>query len=238
MNKFAIVITTHKRKDGSTKEKIKKALESLNNQTYPNWHLFLIGDRYEDEEEFQEITSFIKEGKITAINLPYAAERDSGNFSGQSLWCSAGANASNTGIEKSLESGYKIHCHLDDDDEWLPYHLEILNMGYTSFPESVFIYTNAFYVNRTNHQTLFPQDRVPQMLHYDNLPPRPCRLIHSAASWRIDKIPFRHRNCLEQGRTYPGDADMWERINKWCQERGEKTLYIPITTVMKYSEGG
>ena len=86
MNKFAIVITTHKRKDESTKEKIKKALESLNNQTYKNWHLFLIGDRYEDEEEFQEITSFIKEEKITAINLPYAAERDSGKFTGQSLW--------------------------------------------------------------------------------------------------------------------------------------------------------
>lgn len=236
--KFAISMVTYNREDGTTKEKIKKAIESIKSQTYDNWKVFLVGDHYTNYEEFEEISNLLPKEKITAVNLPVAAERESGDFNGHSLWCSAGANATNKSIELELSEGFQIHCHLDDDDEWLPYHLDILKMGYQNFPESIFIYTNSFYVNQAKQQTLFPQDRVPQMLHYNNLPPRPCRLIHSTASWRIDKIPFRMRTSIEQGRIYPGDADMWERVNKWCQQNGEKSLYIPITTVMKYSEGG
>ena len=238
MNKFAIVITTYKRKDGTSFNKLKKSINSLLNQNYKNWKLFLIGDNYEDKKEFERISQIVPPEKITAINLPYAAERDSGKFSGKALWCSAGANASNVGINESVKQGFDIHCHLDDDDEWLPFHLDILNVGYSSFPESVFVYTNAYYVNRNNVARLFPTENVSKMLAYDNLPPRPEKLIHSTASWRLNKIPFRHENTIEQGRVFPGDAHMWQRINKYCKQNKLKTLYIPITTVMKYSEGG
>lgn len=238
MNNFAVVITTFKRDDGSTFSSIKKSIESLKNQTYKNWKLFLIGDNYSDHEEFQSIVDLLPKDKITAINLPFAKERDSGNFSGRALWCSAGANASNVGIEKSIEEGFKYHCHLDDDDEWKPYHLEILNLGYTNYPESVFVYTNAYYVDRNNRALLYPTENVSKMLEYDNLPPRPEKLIHSTVSWDLQKIPFRHRNVIEQGRIFPGDADMWERIGSYCKQNNLKTLYIPLTTVMKFSEGG
>lgn len=238
MNKFGIVMTTYMREDGSTFESIKKSIDSISKQTYKNWKLFLIGDNYINKKEFEIISKLLPEEKITAINLPFAAERDSGKFTGKALWCSAGANASNVGIEKSLVEGYNIHCHLDDDDEWLPYHLEMLNFGYTNFPESVFVYTNAFYTDRNKRSILFPTERVHEMLTYNNLPPRPEKLIHSTASWKLDKIPFRHENTIQQGRIFPGDAHMWERINIFCRRNNLKTLYIPITTVMKYSEGG
>lgn len=236
MNKYGIVVTTYKRKDNSSFQKLKRSIQSIERQSLNDWKLYLIGDHYEDEQEFNTISSFLPKEKITAINLPFAEERESGKFQGQSLWCSAGANASNVGISKSIEEGCQIHCHLDDDDEWLPYHLQTLDIGYTNYPDSVFVYTNAFYVDRNKIARLFPQENVPQLLRYDNLPPRPEKLIHSSASWKLDKIPFKHRNCIEQGRVFPGDADMWERINNHCKQNSLKTLYIPLTTVLKYDE--
>lgn len=233
---FGIVMTTYFRKNGSTLQKITRAINSIKNQTHKNWKLFLIGDNYENKEEFQIISSLLPKEKITAINLPFAAERENPTFQGHSLWCSAGANASNVGIEQTIKEQILFHCHMDDDDEWLPFHLETLNMGYSSYVESVFIYTNSLYTDRNRITRTFPPEQVSTFLQYNNLPPRPERLIHSTASWRLDKIPFRHRNTFEQGRNFPGDADMWERINKLCIDKNYKTLYIPITTVIKYDE--
>lgn len=236
INTFGIVMTTYYRKNNATLQKITRAINSIKNQTYKNWKLFLIGDHYENEEEFQLICSLLPKEKITAINLPFAAERENINFQGHSLWCSAGANASNTGIEQTIKENILLHCHMDDDDEWLPFHLELLNMGYTSYPDSVFIYTNALYTDRNKNTRIYPTEYISPFLQYNNLPPRPEKLIHSTASWKLDKIPFRHRNTIEQGRIFPGDADMWERINKFCIDNQYKTLYIPITTIVKYDE--
>ena len=233
---FGIVMTTYFRKNGSTLQKITRAINSIKNQTHKNWKLFLIGDNYENKEEFEIISSLLPKEKITAINLPIAAERENTNFQGHSLWCSAGANASNVGIEQTIKENIIFHCHMDDDDEWLPFHLEILNVGYTSYKEAVFIYTNSLYTDRNRITRTFPPEQVSTFLQYNNLPPRPERLIHSTASWRLDKIPFRHRNTFDQGRIFPGDADIWERINKLCLDKDYKTLYIPITTVIKYDE--
>jgi|688.fasta_scaffold27798_2 glycosyltransferase involved in cell wall biosynthesis len=235
-NVFGIVMTTYYRKNGTSLQKITRAINSIKNQTYKNWKLFLIGDHYEDEQEFKQICSQLPAEKITAINLPIAVEREDARFDRHTLWCSAGANASNVGIEQTIRENILIHCHIDDDDEWLPFHLEILNIAYTNYPESVFVYTNAFYRDRTGYIRLFPEDNVPKLMQYNNLPPRPERLIHSTVSWRLNKIPFRHRNSIEQGRAYPGDADMWERINKYCVDNNLRTLYVPLTTVMKYDE--
>ena len=231
MAKFGIVMTTYHRPDGSTYEKIKKSIQSITSQTFSDWRLYLIGDHYTDYEEFDKICSLVPESKITAINLPFAAERESGKFTGHALWCSAGKNASNTGILKSIEEGCEFHCHLDDDDEWLPHHLDTLNYAYNNFNEAVFIYTNSTYLGR-----LMPPFVVSPLLEYDNLPPAPEKLVHSSVSWRLDKIPLLHRDTIEQGRVFPGDADMWERIGNYCRDKGLKTLYVPITTVLKEDE--
>jgi glycosyltransferase involved in cell wall biosynthesis len=235
MKKFAIVLCTYYRKNGSTFSKISRAIDSIKKQTYDDWKVFLIGDHYELTEEFEKICSLLPEDKITSINLPNAAERENPQFSGHALWCSAGANASNHGINLSLEEGYEIHCHLDDDDVWKENHLQTLSDAYSNFPESVFIYTNCLYTDRNGFTTIFPSEQI-NTLEYDNLPPRPERLIHSSVSWKLDKIPFRHRNVFEQGRIFPGDADMWERINHFCIKNNYKTLYIPLTTVIKFDE--
>jgi len=236
MKKFGIVICTYYRKDGSSFLKVSRAIKSIENQTNKEWKIFLIGDHYENEEEFKKITQLLPEEKITAINLPFAAERESGLFSGNSLWCSAGANASNAGIEQSVKEEYDIHCHLDDDDIWLPNHLETLQLAYDNMPEAVFVYTNALYTDRGGHTTRYPVEQVSNEIFYNNLMPRPEKLIHSSASWKLKVFPFRHRNTMEQGRIFPGDADMWERINLFCRQNNLKTIYVPITTVVKFDE--
>lgn len=234
---YGVLIKSYKRKNGTSPDYVKRCFESVMNQTYQNFKIFFIGDKYEDNEEFEELCSLVPKEKIIAVNLPIAAERDNPKLTGKALWCSAGANASRFGMNLMRENNIFHHCRLDDDDYWLPNHLEIINMGYMMFPESVYVYSNALYTNPSGHTRTFPPDNISPLLGYDNLPPRPERLIQSAASWRLDKIPLMPRDCLEQGRVYPGDADLWSRMGVFFGKNNLKTLYIPLTTVIKDSEG-
>ena len=51
--KLAISTSTYKRKDGGTPNLLKRALDSIFNQTHQDFKIFLIGDRYEDENEIK-----------------------------------------------------------------------------------------------------------------------------------------------------------------------------------------
>lgn len=234
---YGILVKSYMRKSGKSPDYVKRCFESIMNQTYDNFKIFFIGDKYENNEEFTQLCSLVPKDKIIAVNLPIAAERDNPKLTGRSLWCSAGANASKFGMNLMRENGIFHHCRLDDDDYWLTNHLEMINLGYTMFPESVYVYTNALYTDPSGVTRVFPTENVSPLLEYNNLPPRPEKLIQSSASWRLDKIPLMPRTCLEQGRVYPGDADLWERMSVYFRENSLKTLYIPLTTVIKDSEG-
>jgi cellulose synthase/poly-beta-1,6-N-acetylglucosamine synthase-like glycosyltransferase len=234
---YGVLIKTYKREDGSTPSYLTRCLESVLSQNYENYKIFLIGDKYEDQEEYDRLSSLVPTEKLVAINLPVAPERDDPNLKGKALWCSAGAHAAKYGMNLMKEHGIVHHCRLDDDDYWLPNHLQILNQGYTMFPEAVYIYSNALYTDPSGHTRTFPTEKVSPLLRYDNLPPRPEKVIQSAASWRLDKIPIMPRTVLEQGRIYPGDADLWQRMSLFFKKNNLKTLYMPLTTVIKDSEG-
>ena len=235
MIEFAIKIATFYRDDHSTFDKISRTIQSVKNQTYKNWKIILIGDGYE-QKEFEKIKSLIPKEKLISDNLDKRYEKDVLGLSGNDLWCCGGVEATNLGIELCKSNKISYYCSLDDDDVWLPFHLEMLNIGFTCFPESVFVYTNSLYTDRNNITRLFPPQQVLSFLQYDNLPPRAENLIHSTVSWRLDKIPLKYRNVLEQNRIFPADADMWQRINSHCSQNNLKTLYIPITTVIKDCE--
>lgn len=234
--KFYVCITTHERADGSSFSKIKKAIESVKNQLYPDWKIVIIGDGYKNKKEFDDILALVPDNKLLFSNLDKPYEKEVLKFEKQSLWCSGGCYATNLGIDLILKDGGSIRCHLDDDDEYLPHHLSLLHMAYSCYIENVFVYTNSFYRDRNRFERLFPEINVSKMLEYNNLPPLQERLVHSSASWKVDKVPLRYRNVIEQGRIYPGDADMWQRMNQFCLDNNLKTMYIPITTVLKHSE--
>ena len=55
--KLAIIISTYYRKDGRSSSFLTRALNSIANQTYQDYKIFLTGDRYENNEEFETIIS-------------------------------------------------------------------------------------------------------------------------------------------------------------------------------------
>ena len=48
--KFGVVISTYQRPDGKTPQYIKRAIESVLSQKHTNWKIYLIGDKYNDND--------------------------------------------------------------------------------------------------------------------------------------------------------------------------------------------
>ena len=68
-NKLGIVIPTYQRPDGKTPELLTRTLNAINNQTYTNWKVYLIGDNYKDKKEFETLSKIIPQDKILAIKV-------------------------------------------------------------------------------------------------------------------------------------------------------------------------
>ena len=74
--KIGILIPTYYRNNGSTKDLLTRALESIKNQTHQDYIVFLIGDKYEQANEFNELaTSIIPKDKIIHENLEHAVSQ-------------------------------------------------------------------------------------------------------------------------------------------------------------------
>jgi glycosyltransferase involved in cell wall biosynthesis len=59
MKELAIVIPTYRRVDNTTPYYLTKALTSIKDQTYQNYKVFLIGDHYDDNDEFFKLATSI-----------------------------------------------------------------------------------------------------------------------------------------------------------------------------------
>lgn len=51
--KLGIVIATYQKSDDSTPFLLKRAIESIKNQTHQDYLLIIIGDKYENNNEFE-----------------------------------------------------------------------------------------------------------------------------------------------------------------------------------------
>lgn len=122
---LAIVLATYFRPDGSTPRYLERALRSIENQTYKNYHIYVIGDNYSDKEGLKKICA--KFNQLTVVNIPFAQERDKYPFGDYRLFCAGGVTACNYGISLALKDGFEYICHLDHDDYWEPSHLKNIN---------------------------------------------------------------------------------------------------------------
>lgn len=208
--KFAIVINTYKRKDGKTKYFLERVLQSIKDQTYKNYKVFLIGDKYEDNTEFESISNSIIESKnIFYKNLEIAKERDL-YVEGEKLWCSGGVNSRNYGIEKALEEGFEYICSLDHDEYWSNNHLESLYE---------FIKENEDYSVITSRCNYLNIKIVPVHSKSGEYLPVAGDVVHSSVCINFKKINLRYRDVYaETGKTYPSDADLWNRIKNLSNE--------------------
>lgn len=214
--RLAINISTYQRKDGRTKAFLTRTLNSIKNQKHQDFKVFLIGDKYEDQEEFEDICkSILDSSKIYYENLPFAFERDKYTDSEQ-LWSSGGTYSTNYAIEKAIEEGFEWVCHIDHDDIWTENHL----LNFSNFIEKEIHPDCVFLASRCNylHKYLVPQYSNPGSFF-----PRPSDVAHSSVCINFSRLPLRYRDVFfETGIIYSADADLWERATIYMKD---KNLY-------------
>lgn len=235
MTKFAIVIATYQRKDGSTLELITRCLESISKQTHNTYKVFLIGDRYENQEEFKNLgKGLIDPKKIHRLNLPVAKERDKYKTPNlkRVLWSYGGCNASNTGIDLALKEGYEYICRLDHDDYWGPDHLK-------NFNECIEKHKPGFICSVSTHIGGRKLPHITKPGKFQQFYPKSGHLIKSSSCVNQKIIPLRTRNLYEiEGKLgLPGDADFWNRLSPYLQKNKLGSFIVNETTCFHDQEG-
>jgi glycosyltransferase involved in cell wall biosynthesis len=211
--KLAITIPTYQRDDGKTPEFLIRALTSVKNQTHQDFKIFLIGDKYENNKEFEELANsvILDQSKIHYVNLEHAVERERYNCVANTnlnkvnkpLWCSGGTNARNTGIELALKEGYTYCCALDHDDYWDNIHLETLNI-ICELNKYLVVATKSTF----SHGSILPKNQ-----NEGEFFPPACNIVHSSTCIDFSKTSIRYRDCLHEiGKEDAGDADMWKQL--------------------------
>lgn len=228
---LGIVISTYKRKDGKTPLCLKRALDSIMNQTHQDFKIFLIGDRYEDNDEINNIVSSYPEEKIYFENLPVALERDVYTDK-WAIWSYGGVNATNYGIEKSLENHFEYICHLDHDDYWENTHLSEISKC-IEINNSSWMCTRSKYVMNLVYPRAFCDS------DYCDYTPIREGLIHSSVCMNFKKIPLRYRDIykITGKRGEPADSDLWIRVSQYTKENNLKTTLINKLTCNHLEEG-
>ena len=230
--KLGIVIATYQKSDGSTPFLLKRAIESIKNQSHQDFTLIIVGDKYEDNDEFESICNDKDlEGKIIYENLPYAKEREKYSINSKELWSAGGVNAYNHSINLGLKLDLEYLCHLDHDDYWHPQHLEVINHAIETTQDASFICTCSTYFNSHRPQTKLTNEIIP-------LEVKPGEQIHSSVCINHKLIPLKYRDVYEEtGKEYAADADMWERVGEYVKQNNLKTYLITSLTCFHPTEG-
>jgi glycosyltransferase involved in cell wall biosynthesis len=218
---LSISIATYQRADTKTPFYLKRALDSIFDQTYSNFKIFLIGDKYENSSEINDIVSQYPSDKLHFENLNVAKERD--NYTDKkAVWSYGGVNAVNHSIRVAQAEGFKYICHLDHDDHWKPNHLAEIN--------NCIIRTGADWMcTKSTHIT--PIRILPDFYSQSKFVegyPISSKLIHSSVCMNFKKIPLLYRDLYaETGKVgLPADADLWERSRDFIKKNNLKSYYI------------
>ena len=221
---FAICIATYKRKNGKTPMYLTRCLDSILKQTYKNWKLYVYGDKYEDEDEFNKLLSIVPTEKLVKHNMNIALERQS--LTGHKLWATGGINTMNTMRQQAL----------DDGDFWHHERLSTINQMLNIFPEACFI-TNY----STWNGTLLPALKQ-YNIHYNNLPIHGGCCIHSTFIMNKRFLKDnRMKNIYEYKENEELEAGDWqtlENLKKYLiNNPSEKILFIPSVLTFHPKEG-
>lgn len=220
--KIAIIISTYFRPDGKTSFFLNRNLKSLREQTDKDFKIFLIGDKYENKDEFISYSNLFD--NIYTENLKYAKERE--KYKSGQLWCSGGVNAVNIGLNKALSEGYNWVINMDHDDYFLPTHIEDIKKLITN--DCVFICSKSNYRN----SSILPQTDTKDYI------PMGGGLIKSSACVNFSKINIRFRDVYEEeGKVYPSDADFWNRLNEIINNKKYESFCTGSVTCIHDEEG-
>lgn len=229
--KFGIVISTYRRKDGKTPFYLNRTLKSILNQTYKNYKVFLIGDRYDNEHEFKSFGTEFEKEKIYKENLPFAAERDV--YSDKMiLWKYGGCTSFNYGIDCALRNGIDYIIKLDHDDWFEELHLQ-------NFKECIDKLNADFMCSKSTHidGRILPEYHGDKK--YVEFYPKTETLVKSCHCMNYKTIPLKSRNIFKETGEIglPGDADLWNRVTNHIKKFNLKSYLINELTCHHDSEG-
>ena len=180
--KLAVLIRTYKRKNGLSKGYLKRAFKSLENQTYKNFKLFVIGDDYSDNEEFEDICKSYN-GDIYYYNNPESFRTY--NFKvKQNYWSVGGGKAMIYAQNKVITENYDYYFHLDDDDTWQPNHVEIVVKYINRFPKVDVLYSKSMY--RDGYLPYYHESE--ENVAYNNFPLKPAHSVHSSHVYNVKTL--------------------------------------------------
>lgn len=227
--KPVIIIATYNRPNGSTKNYLKRSIDSILNQTYENWTIIVVGDSYDNPEELDElIMSYRKQTKNEIVLLHnYISERHYLQ-NPRYRWAVAGTVAMNMGLLYARQNGYKYYFHLDDDDFWEPNHIQCIMEVYHKYPMCVFANTKSSCID-----DFLPND-IPDTIEIkpNNRIANGADTIHSSFSFRIDVIPYNYiTNFYDNDKIGPGDYLMIASIRDFVESHTEYCeIYVPVFT--------
>jgi hypothetical protein len=230
---IAVNISTY-RKDDTTIIKMEKTLDSVFNQTYTNYKIFLIGDDYTKPEEIINLLNKYPTDKIYFKNLDFSRERKYHNDK-TTIWRYGGTNSYNHSIDIALDNGFDYVAHLDHDDIWSVDHLQEI-VKCIEITGADFICTRAEHITGPHLPLIFTtyEKYVPFMPIYNGI-------IHSSVCMNFNKIPLRYRDLwLDTGvnnkQTLPADGDMWERCRKYMLKNNLRSFCVNKITVKHETE--
>jgi glycosyltransferase involved in cell wall biosynthesis len=234
MNKFGVIISTYMRPDGKTPFYLDRCLNSLKKQIFKNFKVYLIGDKYDDNNEFSNIVkSFSKDLSILAVNLPTAVERNKYlGSNNKALWMYGGVNATNHGIDLCIQDKCKYICMLDHDDWWNPKHLR-------NFNNTLLKFDAKFMCSKSTHSNKNVLPNINSFDKYIKFLPKRRECIKSSTCINIESINVKMRNLFElTGRCdTPADADLWGLISNIIQKNNYQSYLINEVTCYHEEEG-
>lgn len=147
------VITTYKRKP----EVVKRALNSIIEQTYNNIEIFVINDCPADKKLVKELRKMIVESSRNR-RVNYIVVENNGGA----------CKARNIAIERA--TGKYFAC-LDDDDEWLPEKIELQVQALEKQKGAAIAYCNAIlrYVDQGKDVTRFVERQKEGYIYFEQI---------------------------------------------------------------------
>jgi glycosyltransferase involved in cell wall biosynthesis len=225
---IAVVIATYTRPDGKTPFYLRRTLESISNQTFKDYHVYVVGDAYENGEELRDIVSEFP--KTSCSNLSVSPERERYGTGNIDIWHSGGVTAANTGITTALSYGIEYIAHIAHDDTWEPNHLELINEVIQK-KHPLFICTLSTYTGR-----ILPN--LPETHEIIPFCPVECGIIASSVCINYTMTNLRPADpLLVAGIHYPQDAYMWIKMREEMLSMDKKGYVITTLTCHHDEEG-
>ena len=254
---FGIILSAFEREsDPYFRLPCANSFHGIARQTYKDWYLLLNGDGISSQgvgRVFQALKAAgVPEERVLFRNMePSRRERFvyKENLNNEH-WLFSGVNSLNMALELAYDQLPVTHiARLDEDDVWLPSHLQNLADVYSEHPDVGFVYTQALgYSNPFNNDNTDHGFPHPEAMLHTFLSPAPCELIHSTASWTTDLRIF-YRQLEEQQQqlhdrsmetccrrpcntALPADADLWERIHGSVQRKDFASVFVSRADVV------